>query len=181
MLVWMRYPLLAFFIGPTSRSRGLRTLASFMLSFLSRRGISSGCGTQCLPLHCLHALAVISAPATRRVSAGSRGRGCNEWHCLQIAQDPNLHHCSTKAAGLDVTALGSPASFSAMSSALGFGRSFSLAGLPQHSGAVWAGSVSVSKPVCEISLSTRLEHAGSLRCRHGCIGHILPGKLSKPW
>ena len=56
---------------------------------------------------------------------GSKGRGCNGRHCLQMAKDPNLHQCSTNVALVEVVALGSPASFSAMSSGCGAGRPLS--------------------------------------------------------
>ena len=106
-------------------SKGRKTLLSFKLNFFTGLGMSSGCGIHWPARHCLHVLAVISAWATRLASMGSKGRGCRERHCLQMPKEPNLHHCSTKVARLDVVALGNPASFPAMSSAWGVGRPLS--------------------------------------------------------
>ena len=68
-------------------------------------------------------LALLRRHLRRGVHTGSKGRGCKELHFLQMAHDP-LHHCSTKAHA-ETVGIGSPASFSAMSLASGFGRSLS--------------------------------------------------------
>ena len=102
------------------------TVIRFWLSFFRGSGTSLGWGTQCLPWHCLQVLAVISALATRRVSIGSKGRGCSERQSSQMPQDPSLHQSSTNLARSETAGGGVPESLGATSaSSSGAGRSLS--------------------------------------------------------
>ena len=57
---------------------------------------------------------LINAGAVRRRSDGSKRRACTEWHCVQVDNDPYLHHPTTCEARVSV-GVGKPFSLIATS------------------------------------------------------------------
>ena len=81
---------------------------------LRATGMSSGWGTYSWCLPGAQTFGLINAGAVRRRSDGSKRRACTEWHCVQMDNDPCLHHATTCEARVSV-GVGKPSSLRATS------------------------------------------------------------------